>query len=123
MQRSEGGRQSCWQQAHGRQIERPESETLAATVCLLRQGPGDVIINDLHKTKTDNETLRTQVSQLQKTVRELQAVNAGLQDEYKRSKAALEAAQRSVEKARHDYKKLEVSFTSVKAENDLLRQK
>ena len=103
--------------------DRNESGRSVRPVCALWQGPGDVIINDLHKTKTDNETLRSQVAQLQKTVRELQAVNAGLQDEYKRAKAALEAAQRSVEKARHDYKKLEVSFASLKAENDTLKQR
>ena len=103
--------------------DRNESGRSVRPVCALWQGPGDVIINDLHKTKTDNETLRSQVAQLQKTVRELQAVNAGLQDEYKRAKAALEAAQRSVEKARHDYKKLEVSFANLKAENDTLKQR
>ncbi|XP_070197424.1 uncharacterized protein [Littorina saxatilis] len=87
------------------------------------KGPGDVIINDLLKTRTDNEGLKTQVTQLQKNVRELQAVNTSLQDEYKRSKAALDAAQRSVEKARQDYKKLESSLTSAKTENDSLKQK
>ncbi|XP_025087487.1 uncharacterized protein LOC112560114 isoform X3 [Pomacea canaliculata] len=86
------------------------------------KGPGDVIISDLQKTKTENEALKAQVAQLQKTVRELQAVNATLQDEYKRAKVALDAAQRSVEKARQDYKKLETSFTSAKTENDSLKQ-
>ena len=87
------------------------------------QGPGDVIINDLQKTKTDNEGLRAQVAQLQKAVRELQAVNGSLQDEYKRSKAALDAAQRSVEKARQDYKKQDATVASLKAENESLRHK
>lgn len=90
---------------------------------MVYQGPGDVIISDLQKTKTENEALKAQVAQLQKTVRELQAVNATLQDEYKRAKVALDAAQRSVEKARQDYKKLETSFTSAKTENDSLKQK
>lgn len=87
------------------------------------KGPGEVIISDLHKTKGENDSLKTQVAQLQKSVRELQQVNATLQDEYKRAKAALDAAQRSVEKARQDYRKLEGSFTSTKTENDSLKQK
>ncbi|XP_076468229.1 uncharacterized protein LOC143299030 isoform X2 [Babylonia areolata] len=87
------------------------------------KGPGDVIINDLQKTRTDNESLRTQVNQLQKALREQQAVSGSLQDEYRRSKAALDAAQRSVEKARHDYRKLEASYAAVRAENEALRHK
>nr|KAG5706212.1 hypothetical protein BaRGS_019539 [Batillaria attramentaria] len=106
-----------------RQRSRPSSDERASSSPKDKQGPGDVIIGELHKTKGENESLKAQVAQLQKSVRELQSVNATMQDEYKRSKAALDAAQRSVEKARQDYKKLEASFTSTKTENDSLKQK
>ncbi|XP_067661536.1 myosin-2 heavy chain, non muscle-like [Haliotis asinina] len=89
----------------------------------MSHGPGDVIIADLQKTKTENEALRNQVESLQKTVKELQNITATVQDEYKRAKIGLEAAQKSMEKARHEYRSLEANLTSAKTENDSLKQK
>lgn len=85
------------------------------------KAPGDVNSNDLSKTKTDNETLKNQVTLLQQNLRDLQTHHASTQEDQKRSKAALEAAQRSAEKARHDYKRLEAVRTAVRAELDSMK--
>ncbi|ESP02146.1 hypothetical protein LOTGIDRAFT_230554 [Lottia gigantea] len=87
------------------------------------QGPGDVIINDLHKTKTENDSLKAKVEKLQKEVKDLQHINATVQDEYKRHKVGFDTAQKSVERVRQDYKSLEVTLTNTKKENDTLKQK
>ncbi|KAK6168422.1 hypothetical protein SNE40_020959 [Patella caerulea] len=87
------------------------------------QGPGDVIINELHRAKADNDNLKAQVEKLQKSIKDLQTVNANLQDEYKRHKVGFDTAQKSVERARQDYKSLEATLSTAKKENDNLKQK
>ncbi|XP_059174859.1 uncharacterized protein LOC131955000 [Physella acuta] len=87
--------------------------------------PGQIeaVTSDLQRARAENETLKSQIEKLQKTLKEHQTVNSNLRDDCKRSKAALEAAQKSAMKAREDTKKMEASLQTIKAENDILKQK
>ncbi|CAG5125340.1 unnamed protein product [Candidula unifasciata] len=83
----------------------------------------DTSASDLQRLKHENDALKTQVEKLQKNLKEHQAVNTSLQDEYKRLKVALEAAQKSAMKAREDTKKLESGLKTLKAENEAIKHK
>ncbi|XP_060064331.1 uncharacterized protein LOC132544708 [Ylistrum balloti] len=87
------------------------------------QGPGEVIIAELHKSKHDNEILRNRNEKLESTVREMEAVAASVQDEYKRSKVALETTQKSMETILKEYRLMEDSLKTAKTENDTLKQR
>ena len=78
---------------------------------------------DLAKARTDIEALKGQVERLQTTVREHQSVHVTLQDEVKRSKGALEAAQKSATRAREETKRADIYLQKLQAENDVLKQK
>ncbi|BFZ14553.1 hypothetical protein BsWGS_17592 [Bradybaena similaris] len=83
----------------------------------------DTSASDLQRLKNENDALKSHVDKLQKNLKEHQAVNCTLQDEYKRLKVALEAAQKSAMRAREDSKKLESGLKTLKAENEALKQK
>ena len=87
------------------------------------QGPGEVIISELHKTRQENETIKAQLEKSQTMVKELEKINATLQDEFKRAKISQETAQGALEKIRKEQKSLESSLDSVKIENDSLKRK
>ena len=67
--------------------------------------------------------LKAQVDKLQITIKEHQKINAGLQDEAKRSKVALEAAQKLAKKTREDCKKMEAALTTAKTGKEPVKQK
>ncbi|CAL1541244.1 unnamed protein product [Lymnaea stagnalis] len=87
--------------------------------------PGQVeaLSAELQRSKLEIDSLKAQIDKLQKTIKEHQMVNSNLRDDCKRSKAALEAAQKSAMKAREDTKKMEASLQSVKAECEAMKQK
>lgn len=87
------------------------------------QGPGEVIIAELHKSKTENETLRSQLEKSMTSIKELEKVNLTLQDEFKRTKIAHDVAQKSLERVKQEQKTLETSLDSVKTENDKLKMR
>lgn len=87
------------------------------------QGPGEVIIAELQKAKHDNEALRKRNDKLELTVREMDAVAVSVQDEYKRSKVALETTQKSMEAVLKEYRLMEDSLKTAKTENDTLKQR
>lgn len=87
------------------------------------QGPGEVIISELHKSKTENSSLRAELEKVQKTVQEMHTINTNLQDEYKRLKISLDAANRSLENSRREYKSMETNLNTAKSENEALRQR
>jgi len=86
-----------------------------------KPGPGEVIISELHKCKTENEQLKTQLEKSNFDVRELERINLTLQDEFKRTKIAQEVATDTLEKIRQERSTLESSLNSVKTENDSLK--
>ena len=86
-------------------------------------GPGDVIIADLHKVKAENEVLDTKLQKAEKTIKELQKVNASLQEEFKKTKVLQDMAQESLEKIKKEHQTLESSLNSVKTENDTLKKR
>ena len=86
-------------------------------------GPGEVIISDLNKTKKDNEILKSKVEKLQTTLKEMEAIQVNIQDEYKRAKIAMETTQKSMEMVLKDYRQMEDSLKTAKNENDSLKQK
>ena len=87
------------------------------------QGPGEVIISELHKSKTENSNLRSELEKVQKTVQEMHTINTNLQDEYKRLKISLDAANRSLENSRREFKSMETNLNTAKSENESLRQR
>uniref|UniRef100_A0A0L8G8W0 Uncharacterized protein n=1 Tax=Octopus bimaculoides TaxID=37653 RepID=A0A0L8G8W0_OCTBM len=87
------------------------------------QGPGEVIIAEMHKTKAENVSLKSEVDKIQKTLQEMNTINTNLQDEYKRLRIALDTANQSLEHCRCEYKSLENSLTNAKKENELLKQR
>ena len=87
------------------------------------QGPGDVIIGDLHKTKRENEALKAKVERLETRIREMEGVALSVQDEYKRAKVALETTQKSMETVLKDYRQMEDELKLAKKENESLKQK
>ncbi|KAL3878155.1 hypothetical protein ACJMK2_030525 [Sinanodonta woodiana] len=87
------------------------------------QGPGEVIISELHKTRSEKENLQAQVEKLQTAVKELEHVNANMQDEYKRAKIATEASQKTIDKIRKENKASEALIKDLKAENEKLAQR
>ncbi|OWF52902.1 uncharacterized protein LOC110447158 [Mizuhopecten yessoensis] len=87
------------------------------------QGPGEVIISELHKAKQENEVLRNRNEKLEVSNREMEAVAVSVQDEYKRSKVALETTQKSMETVLKEYRHMEDSLKSAKTENDTLKQR
>ncbi|XP_022327428.2 uncharacterized protein LOC111126814 [Crassostrea virginica] len=87
------------------------------------QGPGDVIIGDLHKTKRENEALKAKVERLETRIREMEGVALSVQDEYKRAKVALETTQKSMETVLKDYRQMEDELKLTKKENESLKQK
>lgn len=74
----------------------------------------EAISADFQKVKAENEQLKAQIDKLQITIKEHQKINLSLQDEAKRSKVALEAAQKLAKKSREDYKKMEAALTTAK---------
>ncbi|XP_035829668.1 uncharacterized protein LOC101857002 [Aplysia californica] len=86
-------------------------------------GHTEAVSSDLLRARSENEALKQQVEKLQKSLKEHQSVHSTLQDEYKRSKAALEAAQKSAMRAREETKKMESSVKSMRTENESLKQK
>jgi len=89
----------------------------------MQQGPGEVIIGEMQKVKQENETLKVKVNKLTKTVKEMEIINTSVQDEYKRTKVALETTQKSMETVLKDYRQMEDSLKSAKTENDSLKQR
>ena len=87
------------------------------------QGPGEVIISELHKFKSENETLKAKLEKSLVSIKELESVNLTLQDEFKRTKISQELAHDSLEKIKKERKTLETSLDSVKTENDSLKQR
>lgn len=87
------------------------------------QGPGEVIISELHKKKTENENLKSQNEKLQASVKHLETINTAVQDEYKRCKVALDTSRRSMEGVVKDCKTLESNLSKAKTENDTLKQR
>lgn len=87
------------------------------------QGPGEVIIAELHKTKSENETLRSQLEKSITNIKELEKINATLQDEFKRTKISHDIAQKSLEKVKQEQRSLETSLDTVKNENDSLKMR
>ncbi|CAI9738048.1 Hypothetical predicted protein [Octopus vulgaris] len=87
------------------------------------QGPGEVIIAEMHKTKAENVSLKSELDKIQKTLQEMNMINTNLQDEYKRLRIALDTANQSLEHSRCEYKSLENSLTNAKKENELLKQR
>ncbi|KAK6975200.1 hypothetical protein BgiMline_021544 [Biomphalaria glabrata] len=86
-------------------------------------GQFEAVSAELQRVKLENEALKVHIEKLQLTIKEHQTVNSNLRDDCKRSKAALEAAQKSAMKAREETKKMESNFQAVKTENDSLKQK
>ncbi|GFO47585.1 hypothetical protein PoB_007409000 [Plakobranchus ocellatus] len=86
-------------------------------------GQVETLTSDLQKMKAENELLKTQIEKLQTTIKEHQKISASLQDEAKRSKVALEAAQKTAKKAREDCKKMEASLSSAKSGKEPVKQK
>ncbi|XP_053398766.1 uncharacterized protein LOC128556895 [Mercenaria mercenaria] len=87
------------------------------------QGPGEVIIAELHKSKTENESLRAQLEKAITSIKELEKVNLTVQDEFKRTKIAHDMAQKSLEKVKQEQRSLESSLNTVKTENDSLKMR
>lgn len=87
------------------------------------QGPGDVIIADLHKTKRENEALKAKLEKLETKIKEMDSVALSVQDEYKRAKVALETTQRSMETVLKDYRHMEDDLKLAKKESESLKQK
>ncbi|XP_064608492.1 uncharacterized protein LOC135472756 isoform X2 [Liolophura sinensis] len=87
------------------------------------QGPGEVIISELHKVKSENEGLREELEKAHREIKELTMVNANLQDEYKRNKVALETIQDSQEQFRREKKTLETNLSNAQTEVDSLKKK
>ncbi|GAB1610455.1 uncharacterized protein LOC115226977 [Argonauta hians] len=87
------------------------------------QGPGEVIIAEMHRTKSENQSLKSEVDKIQKTLQEMNTINTNLQDEYKRLRIALETANQSLEHSRSGCKSLENSLATVKKENETLKQR
>lgn len=87
------------------------------------QGPGDVIIGEMHKTKVENEQLKTQLGKSQTLVKELEKVNHSLQDEFKRTKISLDLANKAAEKAKKERDTLQSSINTIKTENETLKQR
>lgn len=85
------------------------------------QGPGEVIISELHKCKSENDTLKAKLEKSMTSIKELEKVNMTLQDEFKRSKIAQELTQESLEKIRQERKTLESSLDCVRSENEGLK--
>lgn len=86
------------------------------------QGPGDVIIADLHKTKKENEALKAKVEKLETHIKQMDSVAFNVQDEYKRAKIALETTQRSMETVLKDYRQMEDELKLAKKESETLKQ-
>ena len=86
-------------------------------------GPGDVIIADLHKTREENETLSAKLQKAERTIKELEKVNASVQEEFKKTKVLQDMAQNALEKIKKEHQSLESSLNSVKTENDTLKQR
>ncbi|KAH3839749.1 hypothetical protein DPMN_113183 [Dreissena polymorpha] len=85
------------------------------------QGPGEVIISELHKCKTENESLRSELDRALENIKDVEKVNLTLQDEFKRTKIAGEVASDTLEKIRKERQTLESSLNSMKTENDSLK--
>ncbi|GFR86105.1 hypothetical protein ElyMa_000712200 [Elysia marginata] len=87
--------------------------------------PGQIepVSQDVQKIKTENDLLKAQVDKLQNTIKEHQKINLSLQDEAKRSKVALEAAQKLAKKSREDCKRLEAALTTAKTGKEPVKQK
>lgn len=100
-------------------MKRADDKSMAAKA----QGPGDVIISELHKCKSENEALKVRLEKSIVNIKELEIVNMTLQDEFKRSKIAQELAHESLEKIRQERKCLETSLDHVKTENDCLKMR
>ncbi|KAL5012070.1 hypothetical protein ScPMuIL_010621 [Solemya velum] len=104
-----------------KQIGKPHQEERTTTP--KPQGPGEVIISELHKKKAENENLKSQNEKLQASLRHLESINAAVQDEYKRCKVALDISRKSMEGVVKDCKTLESSLSKAKTENDTLKQR
>ncbi|KAK3780928.1 hypothetical protein RRG08_052084 [Elysia crispata] len=85
-------------------------------------GQDETLSSDIQKVKAENDLLKAQVDKLQITIKEHQKINAGLQDEAKRSKVALEAAQKLAKKTREDCKKMEAALTTAKTGKEPVKQ-
>lgn len=86
-------------------------------------GPGEVIVSELHKSKNENTTLKAQLEKALTNVKELEKVNASLQDEFKRTKIAHDMTQKSLEKVKKEHRTLESSLSTVQTENDSLKMR
>ena len=84
-----------------------------------QHGPGA----ELNKIRHENETLRSKVAKLEKTIKEMEVIASNVQDQYKSSKVALEATQKSMETVLKEYRLMEDSVKSIKTENDTLKQR
>ncbi|XP_041358715.1 uncharacterized protein LOC121375364 [Gigantopelta aegis] len=104
-------------------VGRGQHEDRGTPTKSIGQGSSDTTKVDLQRARTEIESLKQQNEKLQKTEKELVVITAGLQDECKRLKTALDVAHKSVEKAKREFKNLEASLTTAKTENDSLKQK
>ncbi|KAJ8297435.1 hypothetical protein KUTeg_023966 [Tegillarca granosa] len=87
------------------------------------QGPGEVIIAEHHRFKQENDMLRSQCEKQQTTIKEMESINAKLQEEYKSARIALETTQKSMETILKDYRSMESNLKSVKTENESLKSR
>ena len=87
------------------------------------QCPGEVIIAEMQKLKTENEELRTRAEKAEKTVKEMEVMLSTVQDQYKSSKVALDTTQKSLETILRDNRHLEVTLKSTNKENDTLKHR
>lgn len=84
-----------------------------------QHGPGA----ELNKIRQENEMFKSKVAKLEKTIKEMEVINSNVQDQYKSSKAALDATQKSMETVLKEYRMMEDSVKSIKSENDNLKQR
>lgn len=84
-----------------------------------QHGPGA----ELNKIRQENEMLKSKVAKLEKTIKEMEVITTNVQDQYKSSKVALEATQKSMETVLKEYRLMEDSVKSIKTENDTLKQR
>ncbi|XP_052077552.1 uncharacterized protein LOC127715530 [Mytilus californianus] len=84
-----------------------------------QHGPGA----ELNKIRHENESLKIKLAKHEKTIKELEQVNANLQEQNKSSKVALETTQRSMETVLKEYRLMEDSVKCMKSENDTLKQR
>lgn len=84
-----------------------------------QHGPGA----ELNKVRQENEALKAKMATLEKTIKEMEVIHANVQDQYKSSKAALDATQKSMETVLKEYRMMEDSVKTIKSENDNLKQR